>query len=1283
MSMSRESMPQVDLQLGLSGTTLFASLRDQAGAFLIGETPDAIVRMEQVAALWRAPLWDAEAPDHLMEPTGLPTRHFRAIGEKLFDSLLPHRIQSYFQECSGCELRLTVDHTLAGVPWECTFDGQGHWQSIHKVTRRLSAHALPAALQSSIAQMHHYRVLLVGEGSIGSPSHSYLRDLQEYLESVSILTVRSVDPLVMAPVADTQEDPADIVHWVGSESLGLANLVANPTLMLQIRSARFVILDWVDDDPHAVAWAGAGAALDALLNKQPNLLAIQRPGRRHGNVDTAHQLYQSLQWGKRTPGAPGVSMNDHGVVSTYSESLWSMLFDNPGGGAERSFRLVTALSYDLVKSTRLMQSLGLERYSLKLDECHRRFASLIEEWGGDCGKPQGNDGVMSFFGARRIRENAVSDAIRATQKLHEMAASMRVAIRTGIATGEAAVTNHYVVGLCVHLAARIQKISRVGSIQVNAVARRLADPAFAFRRVDARRLNGFSEKPEIWQLVAWQVSPGQPPMVPTAPVRLFGRDHELDELMAQWRIVRQGQARWVHVTGEAGIGKSRLVSAFAQTVGKEFDSLVFVLRCDVDSTGKPFGPLIGMFEQLFGFQSTDTATRRAEKFAEAMQQYAVRPDDRMALGYMLGVERQDAMQAMVVAAQETRRVFVMRTMTSWLIDQARTQPVCLIVEDIQWVDPSTQEYLHRIRAECQDKSIMVAVTERIDAPQSEPCSLTERELRLGRLDDRSVRSMIAALAPNHAMSRVLEDSIVQRSDGVPLFVEMSTRMVLEKLELYKADVLQASMDEQSIPYTLRGLLTNRLDSLGPSRHLARLCSCIGREFPRQLLVALRSANVIQMTAERLDTQLAELLASGLLLESDKAHPETITYRFRHALVHEVAYQSNWEIDRKAIHLAIAQALEHRMADTAAALPELVAHHFEAAGASEDGVRWHRLAARKFKAAEAHAESLVHLAAARRLVQALPSNPQRTRLELDIELTTAGQMIATRGYGSEGAGQSYLAALMLGKVLGDKKSILRAQLGLEAYHLMRADFELAHAYLASARETALQINDPLANAQCLFALANVLHHQGYAREMQEVSAECLEACRQIPREAHLVQSTEVMCRMYAAVCMWETGQVEQALLHAQEGVDAARRIGQRLSLGQALGMQSMVLLWCGEFVRASQISEQAVQVCQAGGHDMWTAHAQMIHGSCTAELGGVAEGIAEMDAAYATVGIHGDHRDPQLLPGVAGVCLLRCRAVQDRTRPHRPGPDARAGPWRALLRARDFADQCRVAVPASR
>jgi class 3 adenylate cyclase/tetratricopeptide (TPR) repeat protein len=1209
---------EVQLTIGIEEDVLLVSLIGEQSLHLVGEVDQADERLARLESQWHS--FQVRTTD---DPQFENNPKLLGFGAELFRELLPRRIKKFFSETSHCKLQLKIHESLALIPWEFIFDGANYWFSKHQISRsilggaKFDKSAKPLKLITGGP-----RILLLDADPAQLVVSGFINELAIQLSRNTKLDISKTSwSQLTSETFPKESNVFNIVHVVGNQSQCFAELHAKPPLAKLIDSAQLIVLHpWPNQLQPKPTWAEMGRQLrPALALKTPICVALKASDGEQTPIDFEH-FHQSLIGGKSISQSvtlhnqrAHLSGNALVFFGTFEDTLLS---DTLVQTSHRSFRQVTSLSYDLVGSTELMQTLGIEQYSQALLNCHSRFAEIVKEWGGISDQPQGDDGIMCYFGSLAAKEDSPRSAIFAALAMIEESKALGLKIRIGLATGQVAINGDQVVGLTVHLAARLQALAASSEILVSESTAELVKLHFALLPFSqGQDIKGFQHTAPIFKVTGTKRLNEHSSVAGTSITPMFGRKTELATLTQAWSNVQAGRSIWIQITGEAGIGKSHLVSNFRDLIRQQRLGELTICRCFPETKNRAYAPLIELSERWFRVQSTDDESARNSKILLGINKYALNQDNKKALAFLLGLPHQSKQDPLHTLPLEPRRRFLSRTLSSWLIAKSKSRPICFVLEDVQWADPSTIEFLHKLKTEIENYPILILLTERTETHSERKHELSDETIKLSGLDTPAVRAMIAHLAAKSELSQATERSIEAKSDGVPLFIEMSTRMVIENPSTAKTLSINQSTGNFPIPITVRDLLGQRLDSLGAARSLVQLCSIIGREFSHQLLLALSDLKVDGFSAKSLEIQLDLLVGNGLLVSTGTHAEMNLRYQFRHALIQEAAYQSMWESDRKSLHYAIAQTVESKLSSTAAAQPEVLARHYQACGASQEASNWHWLAARKFKTQEAHAESMYHLAAAKSMLANLPSSPKRIKSELDIELTLAGQLIATKGYGSDNAGQSYLVALSLAQSISDNKSLLRAQLGLEAYYLMRADFGKAHAYLTLAQHTAKEFNDALTQAQCLFALANVLHHQGHAHAMQDLCNQCLKVCRENLLHNKLVQSPEVMSLMYSAVGLWEMGFVDTSLTRAREGVQVAERLGQRLGLGQALGMQAMVLLWSGYLTEAESISARAVTVCQAGDHDMWTAHARFIHGRCISELGELQRGLDLMDSAY--------------------------------------------------------------------
>ncbi|MDB5894474.1 MAG: hypothetical protein JWQ88_2005, partial [Rhodoferax sp.] len=560
---------------------------------------------------------------------------------------------------------------------------------------------------------------------------------------------------------------------------------------------------------------------------------------------------------------------------------------------------------------------------------------------------------------------------------------------------------------------------------------------------------------------------------------------------------------------------------------------------------------------------------------------------------------------------EKQRQRTLELLTGLLAHRAAISPVCMVFEDVQWLDPSTREFLRHITQRWAGQPLLVLLTQREDdtAPRDNGIPLEELELR--GLSTEDTRQLINAASGGTTVPDEVVALLTEKADGVPLFIEESTRMVVE---LQAAGGGAVASLKLSVPGTIQDLLMARLDRLADAKALAQLGSVIGREFSLALMEAILGHASAPIRTGQFQGRLSALVASGLVIE--KRSPMGTNYFFKHALVRDAAYQSLWERDRRRFHLAIALVLSEQFPDLVATQPEMAARHYAGAAMPARAIEYLERASRLALLRSAHEEAITHLASGLSLVADLPADDARDRAELRLQLLLAGQLIATEGYGAERVGLVYQRAAELCRASGDHAALLKVHLGLEGYYFMRADFEQAHVI---ARQVAILVAaspDPMRRLQATWALGNVLFHQGELLQAVDHMDACLADYRLVPRGRGAVQDPGLMCLCYSAIAKWELGHPDEALERARSAVALAAELKHKFSAGEAYGFLAMVQYLRGEFDEALTNAAHARAICEEGGFAVWLAHAKLLHGRALVALGDVDAGNAEMAEGYA-------------------------------------------------------------------
>jgi class 3 adenylate cyclase/predicted ATPase len=876
-----------------------------------------------------------------------------------------------------------------------------------------------------------------------------------------------------------------------------------------------------------------------------------------------------------------------------------------------NLRQVTVMSFDLVGSTRLLATLGAERYSEVLAEYHKHCKQIVAGCGGAPDAPQGDDGIMCYFGFPVAREDAASRAVRAGLKIIDAVRGLGLSVRIGISTGQVVVRDGQPVGSAIHFAARLQSIAVPGTLVVGESTRRIVKERFRFEPLKkVPLLKGFDQPGPLFRVLglaqtdgpndagASVASPGMTPFV--------GRSRELHALEEHWAAAQSGTLRLVRIVGDAGIGKSRLVREFKHAlVGRGHQA--FECWCTPDHTHSAFHPIVEWLRKQLRIFDGDHPDLVLEKIAEFAAPAAI--DGAVALLADLLSVPIESRHPVLDHSAERRRQLTLSVLVALSRLRLQSSPACLIVDDIHWIDPSTEEFLNQLAVDAQALPLLLLVTARSDSEVKwrPGCAVHETELR--GLSPEASRMLILSTCGETRLPGEVVHLLAARADGVPLFIEESTRMVVE----LNAAGGTLSATTLAVPTTILDLLTARLDRLGDAKQIAQIGGTIGREFPLTLLQAVLAHESSPFQARDLSAQLTTLIRSGMLIRLGEG--DDVRYAFKHALMRDAAYRSLLDRDRTRLHRVIAFVVNAQFRSLAESQPELLAFHFTEAGIDADALRYWESAARQAAARSAHVEAINHVASALAVLTRVPRDNNRDRVELRLQLLLATRLIATEGYGADRVERVYVRAMELANALEDKAALMKVLLGLEGYHFMRADFAKARAIAFDAGVRAQNSADAIHRVQSKWAIANILCHQG---EM-ETSVRQMDDCRaeydQIDHQPSAVQDPGVMCLCYSAWALWQLGFPDQALQRVLAVVDRAEHLKHKFSIGEAYGFRAAIQHFRGENEAALRSAERAIEVCEDCGFVVWLAHARLMHGRVVTELGDRAAGIDEMRQAY--------------------------------------------------------------------
>lgn len=918
--------------------------------------------------------------------------------------------------------------------------------------------------------------------------------------------------------------------------------------------------------------------------------------------------------------------------------------------AER--RHLTVMFCDMAGSTALSTRLDPEDLSEVIrgfqDACVkaiRRFDGFIARFMGD--------GVLAYFGYPRAHEDDAERAVRAGLAVVDVISQLilptkvRLEVRVGIGTGlvvvgetvgEGSSQEQVVIGEAPNLAARLQAIAEPNSVAIADGTRQLLGGLFDLEDLGLRFLKGMANPIPSWRVVGERAvesrfEAGQAQRA----TGFFGREREVDLLMNRWVRTQNGEGQVILLSGEAGIGKSRIVAELRQKIIDDDHTLV-LYQCSPHHTNSPFYPVISQLERAAGIAPSDPAEAKLDRLEQVLRRSFPTIDHVAPLfATLLSLPFGDRYVPLNLTPREQKERTLL-ALTELLSGLAKQRPVLFILEDAHWIDPTTLDLLTRTIDRLQSWPVLLIVTFRseFEVPWDRYPNVTA--LTLNRLERDHVSAMIARLTNGKLLPADVREEIAAKTDGVPLFVEELTKAILGSGLLREAAdryVLPAPLAPLEIPATLHDSLLARLDRLAPVREIAQIGAVIGREFSYQLLDAVAPVHDMVLTDALNQLSKAELIfpKAGL--------PET-TYIFKHALVQDAAYRSLLRSTRRQLHGRIAQAISELMPQIVETQPELLAHHYAQAGLIDDAIAYGLRAGRRSAARFANEEAITHYTKALELLGAKSAGGvERDRQELELLIALGVPTIAARGYMASDVERIYGRARDLCDSVTETPHRFAVLRGL-----------WNSAFLRKPLPKALELSADLlalANAQGDHTRRALAHRaQGCARFFSGEFESGWESFRQAielwnvdnARAEILVygEDPSVLCRAYGSWLTWFLGYPDKSSVLIGRALADAERLSNPFIYAMALSLASALHVYRNEFPQALERADASSAICDAYGFPQWTAYAMIMRGRAQAALGRADDGIAEMEQGWAKwQALGAELATTQMRVGLADAC----------------------------------------------
>jgi class 3 adenylate cyclase/predicted ATPase len=714
--------------------------------------------------------------------------------------------------------------------------------------------------------------------------------------------------------------------------------------------------------------------------------------------------------------------------------------------AER--RQVTVMFSDLVGSTALSARMDPEDLREVISAYQKCVAQVVRRFGGFVAKYMG-DGVLVYYGYPQAHEDDSERAVRAGLQLVAAVGGLKthaaLQTRVGIATGLVVVGDlvgsgeaqeRGIVGETPNLAARLQALAEPNGVLIAEGTRKLLGNLFELEDLGARDLRGIVGPVRVWKALRPSgVESRFEALHASGLTELVGREEELNLLLRRWSKAQTGEGQVVLLSGEAGIGKSRLTAALMERLeGEPHTRLRYF--CSPQHTDSALYSVIGQMERAAGLARGDTAQSKLDKLDALLAQTATSKQDAALFAEMLSLPNDGRYPALDLIPEQHRQR-TLEALTAQLAGLARQKPVLMIVEDAHWIDPTSLEVFGRTVDRIKTLPALLIITYRPEFNASWAGRSHVTSLALSRLGERETAAIITHLVGNKDLPAHVMAEIVERTDGIPLFVEEMTKAVLEAKGEGEARHAAAAVPSLAlaVPASLQASLMERLDRLGSAKEVAQIGAAIGREFSHALLGAVTSKPEAD-----LGSALDRLIDAGLLFR--QGVPPHATYLFKHALVQDAAYGILLRVKRQQLHARIAGALLRFFTEGATIEPELLAHHYtEAAQIGEAIEYWGRAGTRAIERS-ANIEAIAHISKGLQLVESMPEDAARDRQEVALRAHLGIALMSTKGFGASEVRDAFARVRELCDRLGDVPGQFAATWNLWMYNGVASQLQTA-------------------------------------------------------------------------------------------------------------------------------------------------------------------------------------------------------------------------------------------------
>ena len=900
--------------------------------------------------------------------------------------------------------------------------------------------------------------------------------------------------------------------------------------------------------------------------------------------------------------------------------------DDANASSQVERRQLTVMFCDLVASTDLAARLDPEDMREVIRGYQECCGQAIAEFDGFVVQYLG-DGILAYFGYPRAHEDDAERAIRSGMRILAQIPQIKVRdqrlqVRIGVATGLVVIGDivgqglghqEAATGKTPNLAARLQAEAKPGTIVVSDSTRNLAGGVFEYADLGVLPLKGLTVPERAWQVIGGSQARSRFEAArSTALTPLVGREEELSLVFSRWRIAAEGEGQVVLISGEPGIGKSRVAIALIERIVSD-PHLLLQYHCSPYHANSAFYPIVQNLEREAGFAPGDTVDAKLSRLQALLPNGIGNPVEASELlGAMLllplGARSPAGRMSPTRQKDETTAL-----LADMVIVRASHAPVLLVVEDVHWMDPTTIAVVDLIVDRAREARILVLITYR---PEFSPRWVDRahvRSLVLGRLSRKQTATIVQSLASDASLPREILDQIVSKTDGIPLFVEELAKTVMEAHLMRDQEQRVATgvpLSSITLPATLRDSLTARLDHLASAKGLAQIAAVVGREFDYRLLAA-----VANLDEKELQEALAKLGEAGLLLR--RSGPQATHYYFKHALVQEAAYESLLKARRQQLHLRVAQAIEQHFSELQHNEPEVLARHYTLGSLAEKAIPYWLRAGERARARSAYTEALAHFNQGRELLAQLPPTPEAAQIEINL-LTALGPVLqVVKGQSAAEVQALYTSARELCERAGTARQLFAVTFNMWTTKLLGGQLAIATKMSGELSSNAAALAD---SGLMLQAQHTVWAANFYSGNLRVALAAAEEGRRIYDPEAHHghkfiygAHDPKACASAFGAQALWLLGYPDSAQSAKAAAAEYMQQLGHPFTL--ALNGSAVLTIDCfnGDLQVVRETADKIIELSEREGFPVPLAWARALHG-WTLALNGVAEGVEVIDAA---------------------------------------------------------------------